>query len=607
MALAAMHWIPPLVHNALLPAAETSPLVAFILRLFPASITLNIMTLSGLTVAIGRVVDDSIVVLENIFRHVQEGEDKRHAIIEGTRDVSVAIFAATVITVVVFLPLGLTGGIIGEFFLPFGLAVTYSLMSSFIVAITVVPVMAYLLLSRREIAGEHEGWLERLYVPSLRWAISKPSHRAVVLVIAAISLVIGGALFATRPRAFLPDFGEPQVTVSVELPTGTNILDTNARVEEFESAVSASSFAGDVETVRTIIGNSGSVESLILGDTGVSENVAQIALTVDDPERLVTLTGEVRAEAERVFGVENVTVSGASLSEQGFGGFALVLTGPQSDLAAINDLVIETLNGVDGLANVTSNLAGLVGDTSDDAPPTYIRVDQQSAVRYTGELETEDTLGVTALAKTALLAQPELPPSVTVSEGFETRMQTEGFAGLFQAMGIAIVLVIIILIVTFGSIVHWLDIILSIIVAPVGAALLLTLTNRVLGISAMIGLLMLIGIVVTNAVVLIDRVQSNRRERGMSTHAALIEAGGRRLRPILMTAVATIGALLPLAVGLSKGAIIAAELGTVVIGGLFSSTLLTLIVVPVAYILLDSLAARVVGRRQTQEVEQVKA
>ncbi|MFN8376462.1 MAG: efflux RND transporter permease subunit, partial [Anaerolineae bacterium] len=139
MALALMRWLPPAVHGLLLPYAGT-PILSFILRLFPESITLNIMTLSGLTVAIGRVVDDSIVVLENIFRHLQEGQDKRQAIIDGTRDVCIAIFAATVITVVVFLPLGLTGGLISEFFLPFGLAVTYSLMASFIVAITVVPV-----------------------------------------------------------------------------------------------------------------------------------------------------------------------------------------------------------------------------------------------------------------------------------------------------------------------------------------------------------------------------------------------------------------------------------------------------------------------------------
>ncbi len=593
IAMTLMRWLPPAVHGLLADSVDSSPLIGFLLRLFPESITLNIMTLSGLTVAIGRVVDDSIVVLENIFRHVQAGGDKKTAIIEGTRDVSVAIFAATVITVVVFLPLGLTGGIIGEIFLPFGLAVTYALLSSFIVAITVVPVMAFLLLDSREISGEHDSWLERIYRPTLRWALASRSHNWTVLAIAALSLVIGGALFASRPQAFLPSFGEPQISVSINLPASTKIADTNALIEQLEQWIHDTLPSDQIGTVQTTIGSSGGLESLILGSGSISENVGQITIAVQRQDLLDSITAQVRAKAEEIFGKDNVTVSGASLTEQGFGGFALVLAGPQSELEAINDDVIATLNGVDGLTNVTSNLSSASAGASGNSPVTYIRVDRQSAVSYTGELETENTLGVTAQAKAAIAAMPSLPSDVTVSEGFQSSMQTEGFASLGKAMGIAIVLVIIILIITFGSLVHWLDIILSIIVAPVGAAVLLTLTNRVLGISAMIGLLMLIGIVVTNAVVLIDRVLSNQRERGMNTRDALIEAGNRRLRPILMTALATICALIPLAVGLSEGAIIASELGTVVIGGLFSSTLLTLIIVPVAYILLDPLGRRI--------------
>lgn len=593
MAMALMYWLPPAVHNLLAPAAQDSSILTFVLRLFPASLTLNIMTLSGLTVAIGRVVDDSIVVLENIFRHVQEGEDKRRAILAGTRDVSVAIFAATIVTVVVFLPLGLTGGIIGELFLPFGLAVTYALMSSFIVAITVVPITAYLLLDKREISGEHEGFLERLYVPALRWALSKPAHRFAVLAVAAISLVIGGALFASRPMAFLPSFGEPQISVAVEMPSGTKMIETNALVEQLEQWVNASLPEGQVNRVQTLVGSSGaSLESMFLGGSSVSENVASVLLSVEDQSQLDSITAEVRQQAQQIFGRENVVVSGASLTEQGFGGFSLVLAGPQEDLLAVNQRVIDTLNEVPGLANASSSLA-LLGDAASGAQTSYIRINQQPAVSYSAELETENTLGVTSEAKAAVLALPDLPDTLIVSEGFQTELQTEGFANLFVAMGIAIAIVIVLLMITFGSLVHWLDIILSIIVAPVGAAVLLTLTNRVLGISAMIGLLMLIGIVVTNAVVLIDRVQSNRRERGMNVYDALIEAGGRRLRPILMTAIATIMALLPLAIGLSKGAIIASELGTVVIGGLFSSTLLTLIVVPVAYIMLAPLHKRI--------------
>jgi multidrug efflux pump subunit AcrB len=332
------------------------------------------------------------------------------------------------------------------------------------------------------------------------------------------------------------------------------------------------------------------MESFFTGGT-VSENAANIAIGVESPEKLDEFAQIVRGEADTIFGKDYVTVSAASMTEQGMGSFAVVLSGPQDQLVAINQLVIDTLNGVEGITNITSNLQD--GGTSDDGPTTYIRIDGESALQYTGELETEDTLGVTAQAIDAVKSLPDLPSDIKVSQGFTSEIQTEGFNSLFAAMGIAIVIVVLILIVTFGSLVHWFDIILSIIVAPVGAAVALTLSNRVLGISAMIGLLMLIGIVVTNAVVLIDRVQANRRERGMNVHDSLMEAGDRRLRPILMTALATIFALIPLAIGLSEGAIIASELGTVVIGGLFTSTLLTLIVVPVAYSLLNPIHVRV--------------
>ncbi len=586
MAMALMRWLPPAAHSALLNAGTTDGLIGFLLRLFPESITLNIMTLSGLTVAIGRVVDDSIVVLENIFRQVQQGGDKREAIITGTRDVSVAIFAATVITVVVFLPLGLTGGIIGEFFLPFGLAVTYALMSSFLVSITIVPVAAYLLLDNREIGHAEEGLPERIYLPILRWALASPRNGIIVLLIAFATPVLSLGLFAGRPLAFLPSFGEPQITVSVSMPSGTKIADTNAIVLRFEEAVRNEFSTDEIKSISTIVGGGASLQSLVFGGGGVSESQAQINLGVASPAILDSLTGRVRTVAENIFTPENVTVSGASLSEQGFGGFSLVATGAQEDLTAINDSIIAALNTVPGLANASSSLAqaGAAGSAT-----TYIRIDGQSALRFTAELETDDALGATSRAITAVQALPNLPANVVIGQGFESRQQTEGFTSLFQAMGAAIIIVILVLILTFGSIVHWLDIILSIIVAPVGAAILLTLTNRTLGISALIGMLMLIGIVVTNAVVLIDRVIANQRERGMSTRDALYEAGGRRLRPIIMTALATICALIPLAVGLSEGAIIASELGTVVIGGLISSTLLTLIVVPVAYRMLDPL------------------
>ncbi len=589
-AMALMNWLPPFVNSLLAPLADL-PFVAFILRLFPESLTLNIMTLSGLTVAIGRVVDDSIVVLENIFREIQGGRDKREAILTGTRDVSVAIFSATLIVIVVFLPLGLTGGLISEFFLPFGLTVSYALIASFIVAITVVPVLAYMFIRQEDIVGDDAGPIAGkvalVYVPLLRWALSTRTTRLIVMGVAFGSVILSGVLFATRPFAFLPEFGDPEIQISVEMPAGTRMLETNALAQQMEEAVREVVPAEEIETLRVSIGGGGFTQSSLIGGGSVSENVAIINLRLKSTDQIDARIEALRPHAEAIFGAENVVVSTYSLVDGGgFGNFELVMSGPQEELIALEPTVVETLNNLAGLDNVSSNL-GAFGDSGDST--TYIRINMQSALKYTGEPQTEDTITLIQDALEAVQAL-NLPPSIIVSEGFQSQTQTQGFQGIITAMGIATVIVAVILMVTFNSVVHWFTIFLSVIVAPAGAAIALTLTNEALGIPAMIGMLMLIGLVITNAVVLIDRVQSNRNERGVNdVDQALVNAGDRRLRPILMTTLATIIALIPLAVGLSDGAIIASQLGIVVIGGVTSSMLLTLIVVPVAYRLLDPL------------------
>ena len=601
-ALALMRWLPPFINEIFGPLAETSPIAQFILRLAPLNLTLNIMTLSGLTVAVGRVVDDSIVVLENIFRQIQTGMDKREAILTGVRDVSVAIFSATGIAVVVFLPLGLTGGLIGEFFLPFGLAVTYALLASFVVAITVIPVLAYTFISEKDVPEESETWMQRLYVPILQWVLASRVTRWGVVVAALVSVVFSVTLFAARPAAFLPDFGEPQITVDVSLPTGTRIVETNELVRQLETAI-LTELADEVLTVRSSVGGGGLNLDALIGGGGVTESAANITISVVSNGQLDAVTLRVREIAEEIFGEEAASVSAGSLtSSGGFGGFELVVSGADQDmLAELDPQIIAALSDVEGITNVSSNLADA---GTEGASITYIRSNGVPALSYTGELTTQDTIGVTSRAVEAIQGSVVLPEGVTVGQGFDSQIQTEGFASIFVAMGIAVVIVVAILIIVFGSPVYWLAIIFSIVVAPVGAAIALTLTDRVLGISALIGMLMLLGLVVTNAIVLIDRVGSNRVERGMSLYDALVEAGGRRVRPILMTALATIIALIPLALGLSEGAIIAAELGTVVIGGVLSSTLLTLIVVPAAYYVLtpvNEAFLRVVGRKKSTD------
>ena len=287
--------------------------------------------------------------------------------------------------------------------------------------------------------------------------------------------------------------------------------------------------------------------------------------------------------AERVFGVENVTVSAGGLTASSTSGFDLVVTGPPGTLADIDARILNSLDKVEGLVNVSNNL-----ESSD----VIIRVDGQPAVRYQGEIESEDTMGVLAAGKAAVEGMDDLPDGVEVSEGFVASMQTEGFRQAGQALVISIIVVYVVMVATFGSLAHPFVILFSLPLALVGAALGLWMTDKVVGISAMVGLMMLVGIVVTNAIVLIDRVRINRRERGLGICDALVEAGRTRLRPILMTAIAAILALVPLGLGLTEGALIASDLAVVVIGGLTTSTFLTLLVVPVVYSLVESVLRR---------------
>jgi HAE1 family hydrophobic/amphiphilic exporter-1 len=580
MAFALMRWLPPALNIVLDPLVEATEGVAVlgvflaaIARLFPADITLNIMTLSGMTVAVGRVVDDSIVVLENIYRHIQRGENQRDSVLIGTRDVAIAIFASTATTVVVFLPIGLLGGLVGEFFLPFGVAVTYALASSFVVAVTIVPVLAYLLIRKEHLPSEAETLLQRIYTPALRWSLD---NRLATLSIAGVLLIGSMLLLSQRPRAFLPEFGEVQINASVDLPNGTSMTETDQLVMGFEDKL------GEVEGLGSVlseVGSGGGFESQLFGGA-IDQSRASVQIRVEDPAELNRLTGLVRDEAESIFGQDNATVSSGSLSSGAFGGFALVLSGDVEKIAEIDAQIIQALDDVSGLANASSNLGAL---------DSFLRVDGEPAVRYTGELETEDALGVTEVAKRAL--EDIVPSDLTLSEGFETQQQTEGFQQSIRAVLISIIAVYFVMVLTFRSFVHPFTILFSLPMAIIGAAAALWLTNRVLSLSAMVGLMMLVGIVVTNAIVLIDRVQANRKKRGMSVREALLEGGRTRLRPILMTAIAAMLALVPLALGLTEGAIIASELATVVIGGLFTSTMLTLLVVPVMFSLLDRLAS----------------
>lgn len=581
-----MRWLPVTFGSWLQSASESSgsSVLLFIARLFPTNISLNIMTLSGMTVAIGRVVDDSIVVLENVYRFIQQGDDPREAVIEGTKEVAIAIFSATATTVAVFLPLSLIGGVIGSFFLPFGLTVTYALLASFIVSITVVPALAYLLIRREHIPDKRETTMQRWYTPILEWALA---HRGYTMAIATFIFLSSLFLLTRLPQSFIPSLGEPTINVAVNLPIGTKMAETDALAQEFEAKLR--SLEG-IERIQTEIGSAGGVEA-IFGGGSISQNLANLTITVNDQEELTRLNNEVREAAESVFGADRARVSAAARS--GFGGFALVLAGDSLDeLRAVADEVKSAIasvdvdgDGVADIANVSSSVdnAGVSGGED-----TIIRIDGRPAITFSGEIESDNTLGVTSEAKQAVISTG-LPADVQVTEGFDTEQQTQGFRSMFTAILYSIVIVYLIMALTFRSLIHPFTILFSLPFALVGASLALIITNSVLGISAMIGLMMLVGIVVTNGIVLMELVQQ-LRQRGKNAYDALVQGGRTRLRPIWMTALAAILALIPLAASSEAGAIIASELARAVIGGLLVSTLLTLVVVPVVYSLFDDAA-----------------
>ena len=642
-------------------------------------ITLNIMTLGGLAVAVGRVVDDAIVVLENIYRHRALGEDRLTASINGPKEVAGAITAATITTVGVFLPLGFVGGLVSQFFLPFALTVTFALLASLVVALTVVPVLAYLLINKVPANVDEDGepknslWI-RAYTPAIIFALRSRATKLGVVGISLVLFVATAALAPLLPTAFINAGSENIVQATIAPPAGASTEAVLAHTMQAEDILAQDP---NVVLVQTSIPGEGEAgfQAITAAMSGRPANSARMAIRLVDTVDL-TEYSKVLSDALAPVKTDGFDVAIAQLAGFSANNLNVVVAGENAtDVAAANDVVLDALSDNTDLLNVKSDLskgtpeiqvtpdpnksimvgltaaqvaqevrAALVGSvatrvviddngaTADifveldpaavasvedlqalpvgtvakaplgtiatveqvDAQGSITRIDQSPAASISGEIASVDTgkvsMDVQAEIDT-LVAAGQIPQGVTVSLAGVTAQMEEAFTGLFVSMGVAILIVYLAMVLTFNSLITPFVILFSLPLATIGALPALYLTGKPLGVSALIGFLMLIGIVVTNAIVLLDLVERLRRE-GHSTRDALIEGGRTRVRPILMTAIATILALVPLAAGFNEGSIIAAELGTVVIGGLFSSTFLTLLVIPVIYSLVDGLRER---------------
>jgi len=644
-------------------------------------VTINIMTLGGLAVAVGRVVDDAIVVLENIYRHRSLGEDRMTASMNGPREVAGAITASTLTTVAVFLPLGFVGGLVSQFFLPFALTVTFALLASLVCALTVVPVLAFFLIRDVRAAVDETGeptksiWV-RAYTPTIKFALRGRATKLGVVAIATLLFLASAALAPLLPTQFINAGSEATLIVTVSPPTGATSAAVLEKTIQAETILLADP---EVELVQTSIPAEGDTSSQVFQSALQGRAANSATMTV----KLKHGSDVDAASARIATALEPVRTDGydATVSSGGFsaGGLNVVVTGQsKADVDTATTAIMAALADQPDLVNLKSNLVKATPEVQVTVDPnkaisvgmtaaqvagqvraalvaqqatsiqsadgqtvqvivqldpaavasvddlkvlpvgtvavvplekiatvdqvevqgSITRIDQRPAASITAEIAGNDTGAVSKSVQAeldSLEAAGAFPPGTTAELAGVSQQQSEAFGGLFASMGVAILLVYVMMVLTFNSLVTPFIILFTLPLATIGAFVALFVTGRPIGVSALIGFLMLIGIVVTNAIVLLDLVERLRSE-GYSTHDALVEGGRTRVRPILMTAIATILALVPLAAGFNEGSIIAAELGTVVIGGLFSSTFLTLLVIPVVYSLVDSLKVRVARR-----------
>jgi len=796
-------------------------LLIALIGLWVGGYTLNILTLAALTVAIGRVVDDSIVVIENIKRHQSMGEFGTTSILNAVREVAGAVTSSTLTTVAVFLPIGLVGGQAGEIFRPFALTVTIALAASLLVSLTVVPVLAswFMRPSATEQAAinastgeeERDTWLQRAYLPVLNWSLA---HRWITLGLAAFLFIGTMALTPFLKTDFLGNQGNESLMISQKLPAGTSLAETDAAAKKVESLLAADpavltystsiggatsvfmgsqadtnqasytvplkpgysakevvsrirsgivSLGSGVGQVEVSVGNSSSSVVVYVegsdaeGLKAANEQVVAMMKTVPD---LVNVTSDL-SEARDQLSVDVDSVAAAELgmtqssigqavsravrgqqigtmasgddtlkvylrvtkpvksieelrkielpvtqlmngnaktdasekvqdkskalqddgkaaatdaynsqvkalkkskaaSKDAAKSLAKQLAALQAQLAAMPAKCVATPSDPDcaevsaGILRLSQQIASVGGQlvqaqsaaasidkqldalatsrsktlesqaqsealtqeskdaaeaTADpvklsavadvlvvQAPAMVTRVDGVRAATISASSESSD-LGATTAQITAGLESLDLPEGISYRIGGVSQQQTESFQQLGLAMLVAIAVVYLIMVATFGSLLQPLVLLVSIPFAATGALAFSLITDTALGLPSMIGLLMLIGIVVTNAIVLIDLI--NQKRRAGAGVAESIQAGARlRVRPIIMTALATVFALVPMGLGLTGGGVfISKPLAIVVIGGLMSSTLLTLILVPVLYNLLETWREKRAGRK----------
>ncbi len=644
-------------------------------------ITLNLMTLGAVTVAIGRVIDDSIVVVENIYRRIHLKEEKlsgRALIREATLEMFKPIFSSTLVTVAVFAPLIFVGGMVGELFMPFALTMTFALGASLLVAITIVPALSHTLFKKQlyvektEAKHKEAGKLANWYKGILNWSLN---HKIIVSVLSilllagslALTPLIGFSFMGSEEEkvmylTYTPGTGELMdktlenvATVEEELLKREDIDILQVSVTESGDPMAAMMGGGgdgalmylifdpdmkdfpeareEVEEYVFNIGQSGDWKSQNFSAMSMSTNEVSYTLYSEDLDKLYDAVDMVENVMKDADGLEDVSSSAEDayveytfnveqdeLLQYGLttGQIVMmlnpnrsqeVLTTVEKDGNTLDVIVqqekVAAPKSIDDILatqvptamGTTMPLSDLVTVKEGTTLNTLARSKGEYYASVSGTIIGDDISKVTSKVGKEV-DELNLPKGVTLGVAGVQADMVETFTQLGLAMAAAIAIVYFILVVTFGEGVAPFAILFSLPFAIIGSFVGLLIAGETISVSVMMGLLMLIGIVVTNAIVLVDRIIHMERD-GMTMREAVLEAGTTRLRPILMTAIATMGALVPLVLGTGGGGLISKGLGITVIGGLASSTLLTLLVVPIVYEILSKMFKK--DRKNIQE------
>ncbi|WP_134686545.1 efflux RND transporter permease subunit [Brevibacillus migulae] len=662
-------------------AIPISVIATFALMFF-TDMSINTMSLGGLTLGIGMIVDDAIVVLENIHRHRETGLPIREAAVKGTKEVAMPVIAATLTTVAVFFPIVFVEGVTAQLFKDLGITVSFALLASLVVSLTVTPMLtAKWTPAHVKHTAEHlekkESKLLAFYRSVLAWSLG---HRKSVVAIGLATLVAGVGLVPFIGSELMPSGDQGQVNISISLPNGTELEKTREVLTKANEIVSQ---VPEVETIFASLGSGNATRG-----NNASTNQASFLLILKDESQRDRTTAEVvedlRTQLNRFPGARLRVSETGGMMMPGLGGggqnaqggsspISFAIRGNDADtLKDVAERLTAAISEVEGVREADNTLeesrpeiqvvldrvkAAALGVTQSSlssaiqtelrdqvatkierdgteidvtvtyekeqepsmqdienltmttskgevvqvkdvatvalasGPQTIQRYNQARVVNVTASTASNVDLGTVTDRINQVVANFATPPGYVIEQQGQNQQMDETTSSMIVAFVLAIVLVYIILAAQFESMIYPLSIMLSVPLSFFGASFSLFITGRTLSIPAYIGIILLAGIVVRNAIVLVDFINILRRD-GMDRTESILLAGPTRLRPILMTTLCTVLGLLPLGLGLGEGGESQAPMATVVIGGLLFSTLLTLVVIPVVYTILDDFALR---------------